>query len=322
MIRTLIPCFVLTLGLLLPVQTQADDFIFLLKNGDRLTGALQSETPEHYVVDTAWQKGLLIPMGSVESKEPVPAKPVDPAPAPVAPPEAAPVVEATGPPVEPKTSFWDNWKGELQLGLDMVRSEKDRDLWHGRGKLNYASGPLRQGFDLSATYGKTDGVVSANRMEGNSKTDWDLTKRTFLYNLGSAGYDDLRKIEFQYEVGPGVGYRLITGTNFVLNLEFGGNYSDTTYSINQPKRRELGLRFAEDATWRINSKFLLEEKISFTPSADDFSNYRLRLEGALKYLLLENLSLNLSVVNIFDSRPAGGIGRNDLQIRSTVGVSF
>lgn len=313
---------ILSLLILFPLSPAfAQSVVLHLRNGDRITGTIVSESNEQITLDTAWQKGLAVPVSMVERREaapePVAAKPAAPA---EPKPEPQPA-EAAAPPVEPKAGFWDRWKGELQVGLDIARSEKNRDLWHGRARLTYGEGRFRQAFDYSVAYGRTDGILSANRMDGSTKTDWDVADRVFVYNLGAAGYDEIRKIDYQYEVGPGLGYRLITRTNVVMVVEGGGNYTRTGFAT-VPDREELNLRLAEDITWMINSRLVLEEKLAYTPRVDDFSAYRLRFEGTLKYFLLQNLSLNLSVLNLFDTRPAPGVSRNDLQIRSSLGVKF
>ena len=296
----------------------ADDFILHLKNGDKLTGHIVSETDGILMLDTVWQKGLVVPIDQIESRAAV-VNPVAENKPPEPPTEQVPVVETPKPPLEP--GFWSRWKGDVQVGLDISRSEKNRELWYGRTKLTYGHNKLREIIDYQAAYGKTDGILSANRMDGSTKTDWDLSTRSFAYNLALASYDELRKIDYHYEVGPGLGYRIITGTNYVLNGETGFSYTETGFA-NTRTRTEANWRIAEDFTWNLNSKLNLEEKLAFTPKVDDMGAYRIRFESTLKFLLMKNLSLNLSMLNLFDSRPAPGVSRNDLQIRSTVGFSF
>ena len=48
----------------------------------------------------------------------------------------------------------------------------------------------------------------------------------------------------------------------------------------------------------------------------------LRIETNLRYWLKTYLSLNLTVINLYDTRVAQGVEPNDLQIRSSIGVKF
>jgi hypothetical protein len=303
------------------VSVHAQETILHLRNGDRLTGKIVSEQDGRLTLDTVFQKGVIVPLTLIEKREAVPA-PTPPAPPAPTPPPPAPVPQPAPPaPEQPKPSFWSQWHGEIQMGVDFLRSQRDVDMMHGRARATYIRNRLRQSLDYQAAYGKTDGVLSANRMDGASKTDWDISPKVFIYNLGAAGYDEIRRIDLTYEAGPGVGWRLMQETNFVLNTETGFNYSRTEFTL-APRREETNWRLAEDLTWKVNSKVLLEQKAAFTPRVDDFSAYRLRFEGTLKFFVLQNLSLNLSVIDLYDTRPAPGISRNDLQIRSSLGVKF
>jgi uncharacterized protein DUF481 len=55
---------------------------------------------------------------------------------------------------------------------------------------------------------------------------------------------------------------------------------------------------------------------------ENVNQYRARFEINLKYLLLQNLSLNLTVIDQDDSDQAKGVDKNDLQIRSSLGLKF
>ena len=184
-------------------------------------------------------------------------------------------------------------------------------------------GSLRSIFDYSYSYGETDGVVSANRMDGLSQTDWDFgkTKKFFASFLGGAGYDEIRKIDLGYQFGPGVGYHLITRTNFILNTVVGMNYQAQEFS-NNAKQENFYYRLAEDITWKFNQKMTVVEKFEFLPQAEKLDNYRFRYETTVSYALLQNLSLNLSVIDIYNTQHAANVLPNDLQIRSSIGIKF
>ena len=205
--------------------------------------------------------------------------------------------------------------------MDAVFGEKDSQLYYGRIKATYVKDRFKNIFDYNVSYGKTDGTLSENRMDGSSKTDFNLGKRVFIYNLGGAGYDEIRKIDLRFEEGPGVGYHLIARSNFVFNVEFGANYQ-AQYFSDQTKSEHFYFRLAQDYTWKINSKLTWDEKFEYFPQVEDVSQYRARFETNFKFLLLQNLSLNLTVIDQYDSAPANGVDKNDLQIRCSLGLKF
>lgn len=228
-----------------------------------------------------------------------------------------------------------HWKGEARVGADFLYGANNQQIYSGRFKLTYerpyASNPkefFRNILDFSADYGWTktlsstnqQTVQSANRVDGSDKTDVDVGKRVYVYDLAAAGYDSVRKIDSRYELGPGAGYHLFTQTNFLLNTESGVDYQ-AEYRSDNTTERDFFYRFAEDLTWKLNHKVTLTEKMEVFPEVT-LDKYRFRFESNLSYNLWLSFSLNLTVLDLYDSQPALDIPYNDLQIRSSLGFKF
>jgi hypothetical protein len=118
-----------------------------------------------------------------------------------------------------------------------------------------------------------------------------------------------------------MGVHLVKKPTFVLNVESGLNY--------QAQQRTSGvdlesvyLRLGEDTTWKITSRLSLTKKFEFFLDGEDVEQFRFRLDSTLGYKIFENLSLNLTVLDTFDTEPAARVNKNELQIRSTIGIMF
>ena len=346
--------------------------ILHMRNGDRISGRLLSETTNSVVLATAFAENVTIPKSLVEQREeiasPAPAastmstnqpptsttstnKPPPPSPTPIRPPAPATGIagelvltnkpsmaqaaggaklpEAKPKPPEPSLfrKFLSQWRGEAQLGANFGFSTKDREAFTSHINLvhNYkfpaSDRTLRNIFDYDVAYGTTDGTLSDNRMTGSWKAEYDLNKRLFVYNATSAGYDEIRGIDLQYNFGPGLGYKWVILTNFVFKTELGGDYEEQ-YFIHDQKTSIYSLRLGEDLWWQITKKIRWDEKIEFFPKVDDLTKYRVRLETNLSYLFKENLTLSLNVVDLYDTTVPTSISNNDLQIRSLLGIKF
>lgn len=237
---------------------------------------------------------------------------------------ALPPVAKAVPVAKPK-----RWKGELRVGVSFLEAAKDQEIYYGKFRLAYErpydSNPkkfFRNILDYSMDYGKADGVLTANRMDGSDKTDFDVgTRRAYVYNLAGVGYDEIRKIDIHYEEGPGAGYHLLTRTNFVLNTEAGFNYQVQDRTDNTSSKY-FYLRFAEDVTWKVLKQMTFTERFEFFPRIADFEQYRMRLESTLSYAVWQNISLNVSVLDLYDTQPAINVPNNDFQLRTSLGVTF
>lgn len=315
-------CFLwlLAAALCLPARG-ADNVIIFLRNGDRISGTIRSETTNGVVLTTPWVKELLLPHAQILKREAVPGPAAAVAKAPP-PPASAVGVGATAGTSSPQLKKPAQlWAGEVNLGTDLGFSEKNRQLYTARAKIILAYERLKNTFDYDFSYGRNAGIQSANRMDGFSKSDVDFGRRFYLYNLVGAGYDAIRKIDLRYEIGPGAGYHLVKLTNFALNAEFGVDYQGQ--QLTDGTSTDLFFyRIAENFNWQLNAKLTLDHKFEFFPQVEDVELYRFRFESNLRYWLLSNLSLNLTVIDQYDSHPPDSVTRNDLQVRSSVGVKF
>jgi len=316
--------------------------VFKLKNGDRVTGKIISEDTNQVIVASAWVKQLAIPLSQIVHREVVPT------PSSFASTNLAGARGTNAPPAVPSTNIVGNAKGatnvpagaltttvlrpalpqlktglhgDLQVGVDLNQAAVSRHLYYGRTKLTYATNHFRGIMDFSASYGVEQAVVSENKMDGTVKTDYDITKHTYLYNIGGGGYDQIQLIRSYFNEGPGLGYHVLKTPNQILDVESGFNY-EIRDLVNQGVDRRFFLRVGELYAWRLTNKLSVDEKFEFTPQATDMGQYQFRLEANAHYKLLKYLTLNLTVVDFFDTQPATGTDKNDLQIRSSVGVTF
>ncbi len=315
---------------------RAESVILHLRNGDRLAGDIVSENTNQVVLATSWIKELPVPVSAILRREPatnaapglaVEQQTVTPAKTNVV-AAAKPVPPPAAPASPPKPPTPKRWKVNLTVGTDTQFGAQDRQLYTGRVKLTYEqpykSDPkkfFRNILDYAVDYGKADGVKSADRMYGSVKTDFDVGSHLFVYNLGGVGYDDIRKINLEYEEGPGVGYHLFTKPKFVMNVEGGINYQ-AQHRSSSDNVENFYYRLAEDITWKITSRLTLVEKAELFPQVEDPDKYRARFDATLSFALWQNITFNLSVLDLYDTNPAQGVDNNEVQVRSMLGVTF
>lgn len=323
-----------------------------MKNGDRIAGVVLSQDTNSVAISNAWVKLLVVPLNQIASQEQVPTATATVTAQTTNAPVAAQTTNAANPALAgDKTSTAGTntakaatlpplakavpvakpkrWKGELRLGASFIEAATDQNIFYGKFRLAYErpydSNPkkfFRNILDYSMDYGKADGLVTANRMDGSDKTDFDIgSGRSYVYNLAGVGYDQIRKIDIHYEEGPGAGYHLLTRTNFVLNTEAGFNYQVQDRTDNT-KSEYFYLRFAEDVTWKVLKQMTFTEKFEFFPRIADFEQYRMRFESTLSYALLQNISLNVSLLDLYDTQPAVNVPNNDFQLRTSLGITF
>lgn len=302
----------------------AQTSVFHLRNGDRITGVPVWEDAQEVVVSNSWNPGYLIPKLQIESREILPvANPLAPVKKLITDALVSTNVVALSTP-----EWLRQWSGEVALGLDYERGATDHQTYYLRGKLAYAH-PYKSNTNeyfrnvllIDDNYGKTAGTVSDDRLLGSCKTDADLSERFYLYNFGSAGYDKVRLIDLHFEDGPGLGYHWFKTKSFFLNLELGASYLSEVHS-DHTKTEDFFYRFGENFAWKINNHVTWTEKLEYLPQEGYLNQFRLRAESTLTCALFLNLALNLTVADLYDTKPAAAVPNNDFQLRTSLSFKF
>jgi putative salt-induced outer membrane protein YdiY len=319
--------------LLIAPSAGAANVIVQLRNGDRITGELIAQETNCVVIATSWAGTLAVPIATIGGVQTVSGEKITVTPAPAPAPTPAKVVAAATPAAAPakpapKPTPPKRFRTNMQLGSNLAFGARDSQTLYTRVKSTYekpfaseAKKFFRTTADYTADYGKTEGVESANRMGGGVKSDLDFGQRSYAYGAGNVGYDEIRRIDLLYEVGPGLGVHLIKKPTFTLNVESGLNYQAQKRATGQ-NLDSVYVRFGEDVTWKISSRLSLTKKFEFFLDGEDTDQYRFRLDSNLSYKLIDNLTLNLTVLDTFDTQPAARVNKNELQIRSAIGITF
>lgn len=215
------------------------------------------------------------------------------------------------------------WQHQVQFGLNMRFATKDQQELLVLEKSTYAKPPFRHIFDLNFTYGKTEGVRSANKLALSEKTEFQLSKKAYIFGLAGGGYDEIRKVDAQFEIDPGFGFEIYNSTNhaFVWKTEGGFNFQKE-YRSDDTHLTTYSLRLAEIFAMRVYDKLTTDLKLEFFPNMEDFGEYRVRLENNWRYPLTDRLSLDLVIIDLYDTLAPPDVENNDLQIRSTLGIKF
>lgn len=313
--------------------------ILHLKNGDRVAGEVISEDEERIVLGTEWNAAIFVPLSEVvERKVVMPGESIERTTGAESPPgrsATATTQRATPggtPPRKPERKkgkfLGGDWKWDLRLGFTLGEGARTRQVYYGGIAMTFARpyrpDPrkfFRNKTEYRIDYGETDGDVSANKMVFGNKADVDVGTRSYIYNIVGVGYDEVRRVNLDLEVGPGGGYRIVNTRKVALNCEAGLNFQRQDRE-ESPHRDLLQLRLGQQFTWEIIPKVKLDQKLRGLPSLNDTDDYQIRAEVNLAIGVISQLSVNFTVINLYDSQPAEGVPNNEFQFRSALGVQF
>ena len=334
-------CFPIFLGLALFTAgigsgpLRAAEVVLLMKSGDLVSGQVVAENTNQMVISNAWAKALSIPLAEIARRQtlgaakvstPAPAVVAKPAPAPAPAPPAK--LAASAPSVAKPAAPKGKWHGQINVGMDVLFNTQNRQDYFASSKLTYerayASNPkkfFRNTTQANGEYQKTDNAVSANRAFISNKSDFDIGVNSYGYVSGGTGFDQVSKIDSQYQAGGGAGRHMIRTDRFVLDLESGLDYEVQNRWNTSDLRSTYG-RLAEDLTWKMRKNLTLTQNLQYYSNLNRTSQYHGNFTANLSYGFWENLSLNLTANEGYTTEVAPGVERNTFEVRLTLGVTF
>lgn len=116
------------------------------------------------------------------------------------------------------------WIGKGQFGYLDSKGNSDSESINGNLDVMRYDGPWKNELYLAALYGKSSGIVSAERFEGREQTNYNFDKDLFVFGGLRYEHDEFDGFVYQASVTSGVGYNLINTTNTQLTAQVGAGY--------------------------------------------------------------------------------------------------
>ncbi len=229
-------------------------------------------------------------------------------------------------PTEPQTWLgrWSSgWEGSLSAGVNGSSGNAEnfniRTGVDGSRKTDANS----TRFDLSYTYGVSEGDTTNNYFSSNLRNDWLIENtpwRPFVRtSLESDQFQDWRWRASGY---GGIGYAFVDTDDktFVGRVGVGTRYDFTGETLGFTPEGNLGL----DYVHKINERQKIVATVDLFPSFDKTTDYR--IEGRVEWTLLvdpeSNLSLKVGIEDRYESTPGDGFRRNDLDYYALLSWSY
>ncbi len=165
-------------------------------------------------------------------------------------------------------------------------------------------------FMLQAEKAEDNGVETANRQFASADYSAFFSDKNVWYARTSIEKDEIKALDLRSTTAFGIGRKLIKKKIQDLELRAGLSYVYETYA-NGTKFDSPGLDLALIHSYEFkNGK--LANSLSYTPSFEDFGNYRVHHETTYEMPITASLwKLKMGVTNDYISMPQPGIDRLD-----------
>jgi len=116
------------------------------------------------------------------------------------------------------------WTGKGQFGFLDSKGNSDAESINGNIDLLRYDGAWKNELYLAGLYGKSSGIVSAERFETRGQSNYAISGDLFAFGALRYEHDLFDGFEYQESVSTGLGYKLINTDDTKLTVQAGAGY--------------------------------------------------------------------------------------------------
>ena len=214
--------------------------------------------------------------------------------------------------------FWQNWKGEGQIGASQSSGNTES------AGVSAGLALARKGIDWTqrmraqADYQRTNGQTSVERYLVELEPQYRINDRAFAFGLGRWEHDRILGYDTRWNLSGGLGYKVIDTKKMTLSLKGGPAFRQTDF-VNGNEDTELTALAGLDFGWQLSPTLRLTQVASTIIGEANGSTSSLT---ALNAKLTGALSARIAYSAQIDTSPPPGIEKVDTQTRFTLVYGF
>jgi len=194
--------------------------------------------------------------------------------------------------------------GSLDIGASFINNINDSRSLHLKYKASFNDCELSSKFQ----YGKINDTEIQNNLYLRFGYDPPINEKWSLWIFDKAGYNRIRKIDFENFAGVGPKYTLLETEGRKASISFGymphfQKFEDYSKTTNRLSLRLKGKEY-------IEADYEIKLVLFYQPNMENLDDYLLNGEFSWKYKLVGSTSLKISVTDQY--RSISEIEKNEL----------
>jgi len=216
------------------------------------------------------------------------------------------------------------WGGDAAVGLALARGNTDTTIL----SLTFSiKGPLSESIDnANKAYfllNREKDNTNAESMSVESHIQWKHSARFFSYYEIQGLRDRFKNYSYRILPGLGLGLKVIASENVRLSASAGLSQVFTKYYDSEETNSYTGITLGNQLIWKVSPAAEISQTLSLNTNISELSHYFLQFEISLTSAITKGLSIKLTLMDKYDSKPVGeDIKKNDISFIAGLSVKF
>lgn len=174
---------------------------------------------------------------------------------------------------------------------------------------------------VSMLYGKSQGVVSADKTRLSTRYDHNLSPRLFSFGLLELEQDRMANLDLRTSLGGGLGYHVLKEEDVTFDV-FGGLSRNRSELMTGNTLSTSEVLLAEESTHALTSNTRFKQKLSYYPSTQGGGGFRTVFDSSLVISLNSTMGLSISLQNKYNSDIGAGVKHSDTVLLTGLNVKL
>jgi len=219
----------------------------------------------------------------------------------------------------------DLWAGNLDVGFATTQGNAKTSSFNLSGAANRATSRDRISVYYTSLFASSNAsgknITTANAKRGGIAYNLDLNHNWFVFGSVDLDSDQFQSLDLRFVPAGGLGRHLIKNEETVLNLQLGaaGNREFFSTGLNRSTAEVL---LGEELTHKFSKISSVQEKLLIYPAVTDGGSYRINFDTSSVTVLKRWLSWQFTVSDRFLSNPVAGRKKNDVLLTTGLRITF
>jgi putative salt-induced outer membrane protein YdiY len=219
----------------------------------------------------------------------------------------------------------DLWSGFVDAGLSMARGNANITTFNTAMNAARTTPRDKIGAYVTSLYSKSRtgdiSQITANAIRGGVSYNINLSERHFAFGFTDLEFDEFQKLDLRFVVGGGLGRHAIKSERTILDI-FGGGALNKEFFSTGLKRSSGEILVGEEFSHKLSGSSALKEKLVFYPNLSETGEFRVTFDFGLVTNLSRRLGWHVTFSDRYLSNPVLGTKQNDLLLTTGIRLTF
>ncbi|GAB4464048.1 MAG: hypothetical protein OHK0029_33550 [Armatimonadaceae bacterium] len=213
------------------------------------------------------------------------------------------------------------WIGGVSAGLTLLSNLINTQTFNVSAEASRKTPTTETSFDAAYLLSRQEDVTTENAAFLNGDYLFGKGNRRFGFVNGALRTDRIQRLNLRVILGTGIGYEWLQGGNKDFRTDIGLSYRGEDFE-EAAFRNRVAANVGYNFRWKLRPGTTFTHELNFLPTLTDLGDNYLLAQFSLDQALLEQLYFNARVILDRTSRPGPNAARETSKVILGIGVRF